>query len=127
MDFIDIPGAAGTVYRFRRWPSSGSHPPIAGNFVLVAEKTRKAVAVGVVDDLSRAAQRVGTLPHGTALFTRLNIARRVRESEHSDVAVTPMRARLPPLDWIPPRPPETLGCRRISIGVRPWSVRSMRG
>ncbi|CAN7374245.1 hypothetical protein LJR225_002305 [Phenylobacterium sp. LjRoot225] len=87
MDFIDISGASGTAYRFRRWPSSGAHPPIAGNFVLVAERTRKVVAIGVLDDLSRARQELDALPRGTALFTRLNVARRVREAEHADLAL----------------------------------------
>src|SRR4051812_39680568 len=87
MDFIDIPGASGTGYRFRRWPSSGSHPAIAGNFVVVAQKTRKVLAVGVVDDLSRACAELESLPRGAALFTRLNVTRREREAEHADLAL----------------------------------------
>src|SRR5438067_11786881 len=85
MDFIDIPGASGTAYRFRRWPSSGSHPAIAGNFVVVAENTRKVLAVGVIDDLSRVRAELEHLPRGAALFTRLNVVRREREAEHSDL------------------------------------------
>jgi hypothetical protein len=87
MDFIDIPGASGTAYRFRRWPNSGSHPPIAGNFALVAEGTRKIIAVGMADDLSGARQELKSLPRGTAIFTRLNVARRVREAEHADITL----------------------------------------
>jgi hypothetical protein len=87
MDFIDIPGASGTAYRFRRWPGSEAHPPIADNFALVAERTRKVVAVGVVDDLSRARQELAALPQGITLFTRLNVARRLREAEHADLAL----------------------------------------
>lgn len=87
MDFIDIPGASGNPYRFRRWPTSGAHPPIAGNFALVAERTRKVLAVGVADDLSRVLQDLGALPSGAALFTRLNVARRLREAEHADLTL----------------------------------------
>jgi hypothetical protein len=87
MEFIDIPGASGTAYRFRRWPSSGVHPPIAGNFALVAERTWKVLAVGVVDDLSRARQELDALPRGAILFTRLNVARRLREAEHADLTL----------------------------------------
>lgn len=87
MDFIDIPGASGNAYRFRRWPSSGAHAPIAGNFALVAERTRKILAIGVTDDLSRARQNLDALPRGTALFTRLNVARRLREVEHADLTL----------------------------------------
>jgi hypothetical protein len=87
MDFIDIPGASGTAYRFRRWPSSGAHPPIAGNFAIVAERTQKILAVGVVDDLSRAREELEALPRRATLYTRLNVARRLREAEHADLAL----------------------------------------
>jgi hypothetical protein len=87
MDFIDISGASGNSYRFRRWPTSGVHPPIAGNFALVVERTRKVLAVGVADDLSRVRQDLDALARGTALFTRLNVARRQREAEHADLTL----------------------------------------
>lgn len=110
MDFIDIAGASGTAYRFRRWPSSGSHPPIAGNFALVAEKTRKVVAVGVVDDLSRARQELEALPRGITLYTRLNVARRVREAEHADLVLRhPEQTGSSLSDQIPSGRPESEG------------------
>lgn len=86
MDFIDVTGASGTAYRFRRWPGAGRHPPIAGNYVLADEKGRKIMAVGAAEDLSRAPDFVAERLDGAALFTRLNIARRVREAEHLDLA-----------------------------------------
>jgi len=86
MDFIDVLGASGTAYRFRRWPGVGRHPPIAGNFVLVAEKGGAILALGPAEDLSRAPELLADRLKGAALFTRLNIARRVREAEHADMA-----------------------------------------
>lgn len=85
MDFIDVTGASGAAYRFRRWPGPGSHPPIAGNYVLVAERGRKVLAVGMLEDLSCAARQV-VVPKGAVLLTRLNIARQTREAEHLDLA-----------------------------------------
>ncbi|CAN7639900.1 hypothetical protein LJR219_005017 [Phenylobacterium sp. LjRoot219] len=86
MDFIDVPGASGAAYRFRRWPGAGLHRPIAGNFVVVIERGRKIEGLGVTDDLSRAPEQLAERLKGAALFTRLNIARAVREAEHADLA-----------------------------------------
>jgi len=86
MDFIDISGASGSAYRFRRWPAEGRHPPIAGNFALVAVESRTVLAVGMIDDLSRAPSVLDLRTGGSELFTRLNISRRTRETEHSDLA-----------------------------------------
>jgi len=86
MDFIDIRGASGTTYRFRRWPTSGAHPPIAGNFVLVAAGTRALIDLGTLDDLSRAPAVLEGPATGAELFTRFNISRRDREAEHADLA-----------------------------------------
>jgi len=85
MDFIDLTGTSGTAYRFRRWPGAGRHPPIAGNYALVAVDDRKILSLGMLEDLSRAPQQL-TVPKGAVLFTRLNIARQVREAEHLDLA-----------------------------------------
>jgi len=85
MDFIDVAGASGAAYRFRRWPGADRHPPTAGNYVLVAERDREILAVGMLEDLSRAPHQVA-VPKGAVLLTRLNIARRTREAEHLDLA-----------------------------------------
>jgi hypothetical protein len=84
MDFIDIPGVTGTQYRFRRWPDFGATPPIAGAYALVDLTTHKLVALGVMDDLSQA-QVALTVPPRTALFTRYNVSRTHRETEHADI------------------------------------------
>jgi hypothetical protein len=86
MDFIDIPGASGTRYRFRRWPETGSPPPIAGNYAVVDLTTHAVVEHGVMDDLSRAQTEVASHGSGTAIFTRYNVARANREAEHADIA-----------------------------------------
>jgi len=87
MDFIDIRGASGTAYRFRRWPQTGVHPPIAGNIVLVAAGTRKLIEVGMLDDLSQAPFVLAERLTGADLFTRFNVSRANRESEHADMAL----------------------------------------
>jgi hypothetical protein len=87
MEFIDIRGASGNTYRFRRWPDRGTHPPMAGNYVLVSRGGRSVVAVGALEDLSQARSVLGERAKGCELFTRLNIARRAREAEHEDMAL----------------------------------------
>jgi hypothetical protein len=86
MDFIDLQGASGTVYRFRRWPETGAHPPIAGNYVLVAAGAQTVVEMGVLDSLSEAPRLLADRLSGVDLFTRFNIARSCREAEHADLA-----------------------------------------
>ena len=88
-DFIDLQGASGASYRFRRWQAGASHLPIAGNYVLLQEAAAgvKVLTVGASLDLSllrppgppRAGRRA------THLFTRLNVARAVRTAEHEDL------------------------------------------
>jgi hypothetical protein len=91
-DFIDLQGASGASYRFRRRPEGASHLPTAGNYVLVREAGTgfKVLTVGASLDLSlvrppgpaRAGRRA------THLFTRLNVARSVRVSEHEDLVAS---------------------------------------
>lgn len=86
MDFIDIHGASGTAYRFRPWPPSGAHPPIAGNYALVPAGAKAPVELGVLDDLSQALAVLSRAP-GAMLFTRFNVSRRAREAEHADMTL----------------------------------------
>jgi hypothetical protein len=86
MEFIDVRGASGSTYRFRRWPERGAHQPMAGNYVLVTRSPQKLVAVGVLEDLSQAPTVLGERLKGCDIYTRLSIARRMRESEHEDMA-----------------------------------------
>ena len=85
MDFIDICGASGAVYRFRRWPQGGSHPPIAGNYALATDGGLTLISIGVLEDLSRAPVELAQRPADAAIFTRLNISRTLRETEHADM------------------------------------------
>ncbi len=88
-DFIDLQGASGASYRFRRRPEGASHLPMAGNYVLVQEAVAgfKVLTVGASTDLSQ------VRPPGPArgrkktahLFTRLNVSRAVRTAEHEDL------------------------------------------
>ena len=88
-DFIDLQGASGASYRFRRRPEGASHLPMAGNYVLVQETGDgfKVLTVGASLDLSLlrppGPARAGR--KATHLFTRLNVARAVRASEHEDL------------------------------------------
>jgi hypothetical protein len=89
-EFVDLRGASGTFYRFRLWPEGGAHPPIAGNYVVVRDDAAglKVLLAGVTGDLSQAAaeSRKALAKDASArLYTRLNVARSVRTSEHEDV------------------------------------------
>ncbi|HEX4709605.1 hypothetical protein [Phenylobacterium sp.] len=91
-DFIDLQGASGASYRFRRRAEGASHLPSAGNYVLVQETSDgfKVLTVGAALDLSllrppgqpRAGRR------SRHLFTRLNIVRAVRSMEHEDLVAS---------------------------------------
>ena len=89
-DFVDLRGASGTFYRFRLWPEGGTHPPIAGNYIVLRDEASglKVLLAGVTSDLSQAAaecrrQRAGE--PDARLYTRLNVARAVRTAEHEDI------------------------------------------
>jgi hypothetical protein len=85
MEFIDISGASGTIYRFRQWPSSGALPPIAGNYAVVDPARRKVVALGMMEDLSQAAFQLADVADAGSIFTRYNVSRAHREMEHADL------------------------------------------
>jgi hypothetical protein len=85
MDFIDLQGASGQVYRFRRWPD-GRPPPIAGNYAVVRRKDHQLVALGVSENLADARTKLTRLESGLEAFTRLNVSRAHREAEHADLS-----------------------------------------
>ena len=85
MDFIDIRGGSGALYRFRQWPENGAVPPIAGNYALVARGGRQILSFGTLDDLSKAPAVLAAREAGTEIFTRYNVARLAREAEHEDI------------------------------------------
>jgi hypothetical protein len=88
-DFLDLKGASGALYRFRLWPEGASHLPIAGNYVVIQETAAgfKVLAVGASMNLSQA--RVGGPSRGRRkaahYYTRLNVSRAARTSEHEDL------------------------------------------
>jgi hypothetical protein len=89
-EFVDLRGASGTFYRFRLWPEGGAHPPIAGNYIVLRDEANglKVLLAGVTSDLSQAGteSRKALVKDPTArLYTRLNVARAVRTSEHEDI------------------------------------------
>ncbi len=94
-DFIDVPGASGTPYRFRR-TTPAELPPMAGNLLVATGSTPrlKVIFCGAARSLARAAPTVGEAlkaNRNARLFVRLNVARTVREAEHADIvaAVAP--------------------------------------
>ena len=85
-DFIDLTGASGATYRFRRRAVAGDHLPIAGNFALVTIVDGKVTVttLGKSNDLSRLV--APTEPPEAQVYTRLNVARAIRTAEHDDLA-----------------------------------------
>jgi hypothetical protein len=88
-DFLDLKGASGAFYRFRRWPDGASHLPIAGNYVVIQETAAgfKVLAVGASMNLSlaRPANPGRGRRKATHIYTRLNVSRAARTSEHEDL------------------------------------------
>jgi hypothetical protein len=97
-DFLDVPGASGARYRFRR-AALNDLPVGAGNVVAIAGDPAQPrfLVCGEARSLARAAQALGHALSGAPsarLFIRLNVGRTVRETEHADIvaAVQPDRA-----------------------------------
>jgi hypothetical protein len=89
-EFVDLRGASGTFYRFRLWPEGGAHPPIAGNYIVLREEANglKVMLAGMTSDLSQApseCRKTLAKDPDARLFTRLNVARALRSSEHEDI------------------------------------------
>ena len=86
-DFVDLKGASGASYRFRRLPEGQAHLRIAGNYAMLKRRAGgfTVVHVGVTDDLSQARAMCPTGTGATHLFTRLNVSRTAREAEHADL------------------------------------------
>lgn len=88
-EFIDLRGASGAAYRFRR-ADPAALPATAGNFVYAREEGGQLVVVGCGTALSLTSaaglQRNLADLHGESdLFIRLNVARAVRQGEHEDI------------------------------------------
>lgn len=88
-DFLDITGASGTSYRFRRASLDGL-PATAGNLLAVAGPpgAPQVLVCATADSLARAAEPLGEAlgaAGAASLFIRLNVARAARVTEHADV------------------------------------------
>ena len=87
-EFVDLRGASGQTYRFRKWVG-GTCSPTAGNYAVLREAGDgfEVVMMATTNDLSR--------PPGTVqaaigkrdlhIYARLNITRSVREAEDEDI------------------------------------------
>jgi hypothetical protein len=86
--FLDLCGASGAVYRFRR-ARPDQLPATAGNFALVRRDIRQVVCCGAVRSLGDAASAwlrlVNEEQLADSLYIRLNVARNTRLYEHSDL------------------------------------------
>lgn len=103
MDFLDVPGASGTRYRFHR-ADLAALPSAAGNAVAVAgaPPRLKFILCAAAHSLGRAAPALTAAladDPQARLFLRLNVSRAAREAEHADIvaAVRP-DADLPDLE-----------------------------
>jgi hypothetical protein len=101
--FIDLEGASGATYRFRIWPDEDSHPPVAGNYVVVCEGSAGPVVVAAAasDNLSTVEAHLQERLRdqaGARIFTRLNTLRAVRLAENADIVAHYQPAYSPPAD-----------------------------
>jgi len=88
-DFVDLTGASGASYRFRRAAVGEPRQPIAGNYAVVKTRPRGFTVrfVGSTNDLSQArAECPPEVLKGTHLYVRLNVPRAPREAELADLA-----------------------------------------
>lgn len=88
--FLDIPGASGASYRFRRVESGSELPVTAGNILAVDEQdgSPRFVCAATARSLGRAAEQLDKELKGRrvgALYIRLNVSTPVREAEHRDI------------------------------------------
>lgn len=94
-DFLDVSGASGAAYRFRR-ATPADLPSMAGNLLVAtgAATRPRILFCGAARSLARAAPVVTeTLKanRNARLFVRLNVSRAQRDAEHADIvaAVAP--------------------------------------
>lgn len=83
-DIIDLPGASGDTYRFRR-ASEPNHT--AGNFIVIRDQdaSYEVVCVGYSTSLANAPYADVAARDGLALYLRLNVSERIRLTEHADL------------------------------------------
>jgi hypothetical protein len=88
-DFVDVPGASGAQYRFRR-ADPAQLPPTAGNLLVAAGRPGRldvlhCEAASSLAQAAPAAAEVLKANRQARLYVRLNVARTTREAEHQDI------------------------------------------
>lgn len=88
-DFVELQGASGAHYRFRR-ATLADLPAMAGNVVVAsgAPAKLKVRFCGAARSLVQAAPAIGqtlSTHRGANLYIRLNVSRTTREAEHADL------------------------------------------
>jgi hypothetical protein len=88
-EFVDLQGASGAHYRFRR-ADHNALPAMAGNAVVATGQAGrlKVLFCGATRSLAGAAPAIGEAlagRRGARLYIRLNVARTTREAEHADL------------------------------------------
>lgn len=88
-DFVELQGASGAHYRFRR-AEPGDLPAMAGNAVVATGTPGKLKVVycAAARSFSQAAPALRetlSAHKGARLYIRLNVARATREAEHGDL------------------------------------------
>ena len=88
-DSLDLAGASGAVYRFRRLAPGEPHPRMAGNYAVVKPRAKGFTVrlVGATNDLSQIhSDCPADVLKGAQLYIRLNVPRGAREAEHQDLS-----------------------------------------
>jgi hypothetical protein len=97
-DFVDLKGASGSEYRFRVWTEGAHHLPVAGNYAYVRwdEDGVKVLQLGETNDLSKARDEwpKAAKRGATHVYTRLNVSRLPRLTEHQDLVAHYKTARV---------------------------------
>jgi hypothetical protein len=101
-EHLDLTGASGANYRFRRVVDPAQLPTTAGNFLYVRWRgtAPQVMCCGAVDSLVEANHRwdAAVRAHGAeGLYIRLNVARSTRREEHLDL-FTRLRPPMPAID-----------------------------
>lgn len=83
-DIVDLPGASGSLYRFRRAVEPNY---TAGNFAVLRDlgDSYAVVCIGHSTSLVNAPWSDVAGRQDLALYLRLNVAQRIRLSEHDDL------------------------------------------
>lgn len=89
-EFIDINGASGAKYRFRRIDGPMRLPATAGNFIFMraCPGGEEMIGCGAVSSLARAATAWSTAAvehQADTIYIRLNVSRTIRAAEHEDI------------------------------------------